>query len=193
MVEKRIRTPAQEVPQDLDQVAESIRKIGEKQGKIEQIENELEQEVQELTKKARGEVAIIEDGVLALLNGLSAFAESRRINLTQKSKTTRLPTGSFGWRTIQLSIDIKKEQAVAAILEEMGFSSAIRRKPEVKKTGLKQLLAKHREEIEGIDGIVINDPRESFWVKPLESNLRVELGSDGRLAMEEPKAKKKAG
>ncbi len=193
MAVKRIRAFAQEVPQDLDQVAESIRKIGEKHGKIEQIENELEKEVQKLTKEARRKVAIIEDKILDLFDGLSAFAESRRTDLTQKSKTTRLPTGSFGWRTIQLSIDIKKEQDVAAILEELGFGSAIRRKPEVKKTDLKKLLAGHREEIEGIDGVVIKDPRESFWVKPLETNLRVELGSDGRLAMEEPKAKKKTG
>jgi phage host-nuclease inhibitor protein Gam len=193
MTEKRIRAFAQEAPQDLDQMAESIRKIGEKHGKIDQIEDELEQEVQKLTKEARGKVAIIEDEILDLFAGMTAFAESRRTKLTQKSKTTRLPTGTFGWRTIQLSIDISREQAVAAVLEEMGFESAIRKKPEVKKTDLKKLLAEHREEIELIDGVTINDPRESFWVKPLETNLRVELGSDGRLVMEEPKAKKKSG
>ncbi|MBU2575638.1 host-nuclease inhibitor Gam family protein, partial [Patescibacteria group bacterium] len=114
-----------------------------------------------------------QEKVSELLEGLFAFAEAHRDELTEggKRKTVEVPTGIFGWRTTPPAVSLRDIKSILASLVSLGLERFIRTKEEVDK----EAMLKEPEVAKKVKGVSI-DQREEFIAKPTE--LEVEITSD---------------
>src|SRR3989338_1613166 len=114
---RKVRKEAVVVPSSLEEAALFVSKLGEEQRAIEEIELKLNRRIEALKAEAIVEVAAYTECKKALLEGIYAFADSHRHELTvgRKSKI-QLPTGYFGWRWTPPAVTLRN---VAAVLDEL--------------------------------------------------------------------------
>lgn len=175
MVKKRKAKKAEiVVPSSLEEAAMFVARLGEEQRAIEEIELELNREIEALKAEAMAEVAAYSECKEALLEGIAAFAEKHRVELTASgNKTVQLPTGYFGWRWTPPSVSLRNAAAVLEELIRAKINKFVRTKHEVNR----EAMLEDKDLARTIKGVTITQ-REQFFVKP--SEVAAEISVDLR-------------
>ena len=108
-----------------------------------------------------------------LLEGLYAYAEAHRVELTEseKRKTVVFPSGEMGWRWTPPAVAIRGWEKVLGKLKELGLHRFIR----VEEKPNKEAMLTEQDVATAVRGIAVSQ-REEFFVKP--SDLTLEIASD---------------
>lgn len=170
MAKTRIKHPIIPVPRDLNEAAKFLLQIGKEERTINAIQSEFNAEVDKLKSKAMTNVKPHQIKEMQLIQGLFAFAESHRHELTKdgKLKTVKLPTGNFSWRLNPPSVSLSNVKSILKILKEKGLKHFIRTKEEINK----EAMLKEPDIAKEIKGVSIKQD-EYFIVVPAE--LEVEI------------------
>lgn len=158
------------VPKDRSEAAAIVRDIGTAKRGIEDLRNEFNEQVEILRGNMMGRVEELEREIADGVEGLFAFAESNRDELTEggKRKTVELATGEIGWRFTPPAVMIRGVENVLETLKKMKLSRFIR----VKKTPNKEAMLAEAEVASKVKGVTIVQTEE-FFVKPAEGELEV--------------------
>ncbi|RME56608.1 host-nuclease inhibitor protein Gam [Candidatus Parcubacteria bacterium] len=165
-----VKRPAIPAPKDLHEAARYIAEIAKSQRALDRINAKLNDRVATLKERAAQEARVHEERIAALRDGIFAFAESHRKELTEngKKKTITLPTGSFSWRLTPPAVSVRGAQKVIALLKGAGLSRFIR----VKETLNKEAILHDPKSVAGIQGISIVQ-KEEFVIKPAEADIEL--------------------
>lgn len=160
------------VPKSLDEAAEFLRQIGEKQRDIDTIKSGLNVKVDKLKDEAMANAKPHQDKVSKLVEGLFAYAESHRDELTDggKRKTVEVPTGTFGWRMTPPSVSLRDVESILKSLKSLALQRFIRIKEQVDK----EAMLREPETAKTVKGVSISQ-HEEFVAKPAE--LEVEIAT----------------
>jgi phage host-nuclease inhibitor protein Gam len=168
----RLKQPAQKtayVPQNRDECAEMINQIGRISRQIAGTQAAMNDEIAAVTDRYTGMVTPQEAILKQLQEGVQAFCEANRLELTQngKIKSAEFVTGTVQWRQRPPSVTLKGVETVIETLKNLKLSKFIRTKEEVNKEAILLEPAK----VKGIAGITIKTGVEDFVITPFENNL----------------------
>ena len=158
------------VPRDLSEAAQFLAEIGKEQRVIDKIQLSINARVEELKVKAINNVKPRQNRISQLMEGLFAYAEANRDELTEngKIKTIKAPTGVFGWRMTPPAVFLRNVKAIIANLKLLGLEQFIRVKEEIDK----KAMLKEPEVAKKIKGVSISQ-YEEFVVKPTELEIEI--------------------
>jgi phage host-nuclease inhibitor protein Gam len=170
MKKQRIKHPVVPVPATLEEAAEFVSRIGKEQREIIRVQTELNEKVEKLKAGAMAKSKIHETNTSQLVEGLFAYAEAHRDELTDggKRKTVEVPTGLFGWRLTPPAVSLRNVEKVLELLKSLSLFRFIRKKEEIDK----EAMLKDPDIAKAVKGVTISQ-REEFIVKPAE--LEVEI------------------
>jgi phage host-nuclease inhibitor protein Gam len=159
----RIKRDAIEVPENLEEAEHFLNEIGETGREIEEIEIDLNREIESWKNEATKEIRPLVEKVQRLFEGLYAYAESHRSELTEggKSKTVFILSGEFGWRLTPPAVTVKGAEKVLEKLHSMGLEKFIRTKEEINK----EAMLADQEKALKVPGVKIGQ-HEEFFAKP---------------------------
>ncbi len=158
------------VPCDEGEANKAIARVGDCQRKIARVNQWLNDRIQKLKDEAEDKIRVISDEITNEVDGLFAFAQAHRDDLTDggKTKTVKLPNGELAWRTTPPAVSVRGIQAAVENFERLGLHQFVRTKKEVDK----EAVLRESELIEGIKGVSISQ-REEFVVKPAEADAEI--------------------
>jgi phage host-nuclease inhibitor protein Gam len=159
---------AKGVMQSRDEVVDAIAAIGRHVRERTRIETAMNDELAGIRAQFEGLAQPHGEAIKALSDGVQAWCEAHRAELTDggKTKTAQLPTGEVKWRTTPPSVSVKGADAVLALLSERGLQRFIRTKTEVNK----EAFLNEPEEAAKVPGVTISQ-REEFVIEPFETAL----------------------
>jgi len=168
----RLKQPAQQaayVPQNRDECAEMINKIGYISREIEGINMAMNDEIAKITDAYTGKATAQELILKQLREGVQAFCEANRSDLTHggKSKSADFVTGTVQWRQRPPSVRINGADSVLETLARLGLKRFIRSKEEINK----EAILNEPAAVAGVAGISIKTGVEDFVITPFENNL----------------------
>jgi len=168
-VAKKVVVP---VPKNLNEASEFLMSIGKEQRAIAKIESGLNTKVDKLKTGAVDGAQPHQEEISRLVEGLFAYAEVHRDELTDdgKSKTVQVPTGEFGWRMTPPKVSLRGVDPILKSLHSLELTRFIRTKEEIDK----EAMLKEPEVASGVEGVSINQ-HEEFVAKPAE--LKVEIAT----------------
>lgn len=174
---KRIKSDAAAwpVPQSNDEANASIERIGKLRRELARREADMNDEIARSKSHYEANAKHIKDELKGHLEGVQAFCESRRAELTEtgKRKSYRFAAGVVRWA---LTPPVIKLRDVAAVVERIQARKAwARRFLRVKTEVNKEALLDHPKIVEQIDGVTIGQ-KEEFSVEPFEGRME-EAGS----------------
>ena len=160
------------VPKNLDEAARFLAQIGKEQRATDEIKSGLNAAVDKLKVEAMAADEPHQEKVLQLVEGLFAFAEAHRDELTDggKRKTVEVPTGTFGWRMTPPSVKLRDVESILESLKSLKLKRFIRTKEEIDK----EAMLKEPETAKTVKGVSIGQ-HEEFVAKPAE--LEVEIAT----------------
>jgi len=160
------------VPKSLDEAAKFLAKIGEEQRATDEIQSGFNAAVDKLKTQAMVGVEPHQKKVSQLVEGLFAFAEAHRDELTDggKRKTVEVPTGTFGWRMTPPAVSLRDVKSILESLKSLKLKRFIRTKEEVDK----EAMLKEPDVVKTVKGVSIGQ-REEFVAKPVV--LEVEIAT----------------
>jgi len=163
------------VPYNLTGAVEFLAIIGREQRLINETQSRLNEKVESLKKEAMDEIKPHQERISQLVEGLFAFAEAHRDELTEggKRKTVELPTGSFGWRKTPPAVILRNVKEVLKNLKALNLARFIRSKEEVDK----EAILKEPEIAAKVKGVSIVQ-REEFIAKPAEVKVEISARVD---------------
>lgn len=163
------------VPKSLDEAAQFLAQIGAEQRATEKIRLGLNAKVDELKTKAMADDEPHQTKVLQLVEGLFAFAEAHRDQLTDggKRKTVEVPTGTFGWRMTPPAVKLRDVEAILESLKSLKLKRFIRTKEEVDK----EAMLKEPDVAKTVKGVSISQ-HEDFVAKPAELDVEIAIKVD---------------
>ena len=169
MLKKRVVA----VPKSLEEAAQFLARIGEEQRAVDEIQLNLNTIVDRLKAQAIVDAEPHQESVSQLVEGLFAFAETHRDELTDggKRKTVEVPTGTFGWRMTPSAVSLRNIEAILKNLRLLKLTRFIRVKKEVDK----EAMLKEPKVAKTVKGVSINQ-HEDFVAKP--SKLKVEIATN---------------
>lgn len=170
MVKTSVKKNVVVVPKNQNEANKLVTSIGVNQRKIEVINQRVNQRIEKIKAEAAEKAGLISDEINEDVEGLFAYAEAHRDDLTNsgKTKTVKLPNGELSWRTTPPSVSVRGIQATIEIFEKLGLSQFIRIKKEVDK----EAILRERVLVKGIKGIAISQ-KEEFVVKPSEVDVEI--------------------
>ena len=120
------------VPKDLSEAARFLAEIGKEQRVIDKIQLDINARVEELKVKAINDAKPRQNRISQLMEGLFAYAEANRDELTEngKIKTIKAPTGVFCWRMTPPAVFLRNVKSIIANLKLLGLKQFIRIKEE---------------------------------------------------------------
>jgi len=160
------------VPKNLDEAAQFLTQIGEEQRATDKIRLDLNTAVDELRTQAMTEVEPCQKKISQLVEGLFAYAEAHRDELTDggKRKTVEVPTGWFGWRMTPPAVSLRDVKSILESLKSLKLKRFIRTKEEIDKDAM----LKEPNLAITVKGVSISQ-HEEFVAKPAE--LEVEIAT----------------
>lgn len=160
------------VPKSLNEAAQFLARIGHEQRAADKIRSTLNAKVDELKAKAMAEDEPHQNEISQLVEGLFAFAEAHRDELTDggKRKTVEVPTGTFGWRMTPPSVKLRDVESILESLKSLKLKRFIRTKEEVDK----EAMLKEPETAKTVKGVSISQ-HEEFVAKPTELQVEVSV------------------
>ena len=158
------------VPRDLSEAVWFLAEIGKEQRVIDKIQLDINARVEELKVKAINDAKPRQNRISQLMEGLFAYAEANRDELTEngKIKTIKMPTGVFGWRMTPPAVFLRNVKSIIANLKLLGLEQFIRIKEEIDK----EAMLKEPEVAKKIKGVSISQ-YEEFVVKPTELEIEI--------------------
>ena len=163
------------VPKSLNEAAQFLAEIGQEQRATDKIQSGLNAKVDELKAKAMADDESHQEKVLQLVEGLFAFAEAHRDELTDggRRKTVEVPTGTFGWRMTPPSVKLRNVESILESLKSLKLKRFIRTKEEIDK----EAMLKEPETAKTVKGVSIGQ-HEEFVAKPTELEVEVAIQVD---------------
>jgi len=163
------------VPKSLDEAARFLAQIGAEQRATDKIRSGLNAKVDELKARAMVEDEPHQEKISQLVEGLFAYAEAHRDELTDggKRKTVEVPTGIFGWRMTPLSVSLRDAESILKSLKSLGLQRFIRIKEEVSKGAM----LKEPDVAKTVKGVSISQ-HEDFIAKPAELEVEIAIQVD---------------
>jgi len=160
------------VPKSLNEAAQFLTRIGEEQRATDKIQSDLNAKVDELKTEAMANVESRQEKISQLVEGLFAYAEAHRDELTDggKRKTVEVPTGIFGWRMTPPAVSLRDVKSILKSLKSLGLKRFIRTKEEIDK----EAMLKEPNVATTVKGVSISQ-HEEFIAKPAE--LEVEIAT----------------
>jgi phage host-nuclease inhibitor protein Gam len=168
----RLKQPAQKtayVPQNRDECAEMINQIGRISREIAGTQAAMNDEIAAVTDRYTGLVTPQEAILKQLQEGVQAFCEANRSDLTHngKSKSAEFVTGTVQWRQRPPSVLVRGAESVIETLTRLGLNKFIRSKEEINK----EAILNEPAAVAGVAGITIKTGVEDFVITPFENNL----------------------
>jgi len=151
------------VPKNLNEAAQFLAEIGQEQRATDKIQSGLNAKVDELKIQAMADDEPHQKKVSQLVEGLFAFAEAHRDELTDggKRKTVEVPTGTFGWRMTPPAVSLRDVKSILKSLKALNLQRFIRPQEEVNK----EAMLKEPEVAKTVKGVSIASTRSS-WPSP---------------------------
>lgn len=164
---KKIVVP---IPENLDEAAKFLAQIGEEQRAADKVKSIFNTKVDKLKAEAADDVKPHQEKISQLVEGLFAYAEAHRDELTDsgKRKTVKVPTGTFGWRMTPPAVSLRDIKSILVSLKSLGLKQFIRTNEEIDK----EAMLKEPEVAKTVKGVSISQ-HEEFTAKPTE--LEVEI------------------
>ncbi|HAE37693.1 MAG TPA: host-nuclease inhibitor protein Gam [Candidatus Riflebacteria bacterium] len=158
-----------EIPKTRQELVDQIAELGRQERMRNKIENEMNEAITKLKKRYEEEAEPCNQKIKAIVNGVEAYCEVHRDELTDggKTKTVTLPSGTLSWRKCPPSCRITKPEDVIAMLKKKGLSRFIRVKEEISK----DLILAEPEAIVAVKGIAIVSEKEELSIEPFEVKL----------------------
>ena len=170
MPKKVVKKVVIAVPKSLDEAAQFLAQIGKEQRATDKIQSEINTKVEELKAKAMTDVKPHQENISQLVEGLFAFAETHRDELTDggKHKTVEVPTGTFGWRMTPPAISLRDVESILRSLKSLKLTRFVRTKEEIDK----EAMLKEPDVAKTVKGVSINQ-HEDFVAKPSELEIEI--------------------
>lgn len=170
MAKKAVKRTAVAVPQSTGEAAKLVAEIGRRQRDIARVQTEVNDEIEKIKAAALKKTGPHEERIKDLMERVYIFAEGHRAKLTKggKTKTVRLPTGVFFWRTNPPSASIQGAEKVVELCEKLDLTRFIR----ITKVPDKIAMLKEQDVAAELKGVTIVQ-KEEFGVKPSETNLEI--------------------
>ncbi len=167
---KKFKLPVIHVPKTLEQATKFLGYLGEEQRSVDLIQTKLNADVEELKTKAIQDAEKHQAKINQLMEGLFAFAESHRDQLTENSKrkTIETPKGTFGWRITPPAVSLRNVKGIIEMLKSLNLEQFIRVKEQVNK----EAMLKEPELACSINGVSIKQ-KEEFIVKVAELDIEI--------------------
>lgn len=165
----RIKTEAAAVAfQNREEVNEAIAQIGIAQRERNRIDTAMNEELAAVRARHEQDAAPHAAVIKELGHGVQIWAEAHRDDLTRdgRTKTVKLASGEFSWRTRPPRVRITGEGIVIQALRKLGLDRFIRTKEEIDKTAI---LA-DPEAVSTVKGISLTQG-EDFVIKPFETEI----------------------
>lgn len=161
----RLKVAAAEIdiPQSREECNRAIADIGKAQRERERIQAAMNDDLANIRERYEEAAKPHADRISALTQGVAAWCEANRDDLTQggKRKTAKMATGEISWRTRPPSVAVRGKDAVIDALRKLGLDRFLRVKVDVDKDAI----LREPDTIEGVRGLSISQ-REDFVVKP---------------------------
>jgi len=167
---KNLKLPVIPVPKTLEEATKFLGKIGEEQRSVDIIKNKLNADVDALKTKAMENAEKHQTKITQLMEGLYAFAEANRDELTDnnKKKSVETPKGMFGWRITPPKVILRNQEIIIETLKSLALDRFVRIKEQINK----EALLKESNIANSIKGVSINQ-REEFVIKPAELEIEI--------------------
>lgn len=165
----RIKAPATTAPQTRDEAADHIRQIGDLQREQARAQAAMNDAIAAITAQYQPTLAALEARLTPLVEGVQAWCEAHRDELTQggKTKTANLVTGEIQWRQRPPSVRVRALDTVLETLQRLGLQRFIRTKTEINK----EAILAEPAAVEGLAGLQIQTGVEDFVITPFEQQL----------------------
>ena len=155
------------VPQSDTELMHAVGEIGTIEREDEIDKAQLDQQVANL-KAGYGERPKARKARLGgLIKACMTYVAANAARLLGKRRSHKLETGTVGYRTGRRTVKITGEAAVIAALQEAGLDQFVRIKREVNRDAI----LSDPDAVEGIDGIEVTEPGESFFVEPATTRV----------------------
>ncbi len=163
------------VPKNLDEAAQFLAQIGKEQRATDKIRSDINTKVEKLQAEAMADVKPYQEKISQLVEGLFAYAEAHRDELTDsgKRKTVKVPTGIFGWRMTPSAVSLRGVKSILKSLKSLRLKRFIRIKEEVNKDAM----LKEPDLAKTVKGVSISQ-REEFIAKPAELEVEIAIQVD---------------
>ena len=160
------------VPKNLEEAAGFLAEIGQEQRATDKIRSGLNAKMDELKAKAMADDEPHQKKISQLVEGLFAYAEANRAELTDggKRKTVEVPTGIFGWHMTPPAVKLRDVELILESLKSLKLERFIRTKEEIDK----EAILKEPNVATTVKGVSISQ-HEEFVAKP--SELEVEIAT----------------
>jgi len=167
------------VPQNRDEVVESIQQIGTLQTLIAGHKARVDEAIRALGKELEEVIAPLGDELKQLEAGVQAYCEAHRLELTGgKVKFHDFGTGRVAWRARPPKVMVRGVEAVIAACKTLGLEQFVRVKEEVNKDAM---LAEPDKAVT-ISGVSIQSEAEDFVIEPVALSTGVGATHTGRAA-----------
>lgn len=169
---QRIKTEAKQavyIPQSRDECAQAIDQIGRLQREILTTQAAMNDEIANITERFAGTITDKTNELKLLQDGVQAFCESHRHELTEggKFKTGRFVTGEVQWRQRPPSVVVRGAESVIDFLKRHGLDRFVRTKEEINK----EAILNEPAAVSAVAGISIKTGVEDFVITPFEQEL----------------------
>ena len=163
------------VPKSLDEAAQFLAQIGGEQRATDKIQSDLNVKVDKLKAEAMADDKPHQKKISELVEGLFAYAEAHRDELTDrgKRKTVKVPTGTFGWRMTPPTVSLRNVKSILENLKSLRLKRFIRTKEEVDK----EAMLKEPKVAKTVKGVSISQ-HEEFVAKPSELEVEIAIQTD---------------
>lgn len=151
-----------------EEVNVAIAEIGAAQRQRDALTTAMNEELAAVRARFEDQAAVHSAVIRELGKGVQIWAEANRTDLTRdgRTKTVRLASGEFSWRTRPPRVVVRGEGIVTEALKRLGLDRFLRTKTEIDKNAI---LA-DPDAVEGIKGLSITQG-EDFVIKPFETDL----------------------
>lgn len=170
-----------------EEVSETIKKISDLQKRKQSESDRINQKIQELQNELASIVAPIEREIKELSSSLFSYCGENKEHFKDK-KTWSLPTGDLAYRKNPDKVNVKSSsKLIENILEKNNVTKAVD-KLDRKLSGMflrmkielnKESMLKSPEKAFKATGIQITSGSETFYIKPYETGLELEI-ADGQ-------------
>lgn len=169
MAKARTKSNAYPAPQSMTEASEHVGRIGDLQRIRARLVSEMNDRIAAVKSGYAEEVAGTDAELRGRTEGLQAFCESRRGELTGEGKVKfhRFPAGEISWRARPPSVKLRGKEAVIAACKALGLTQFLRVQEDVNK----EAMLAEPEKAGAVDGVTIGSAGEDFVIKPFETDL----------------------
>lgn len=169
-----VKVSTLQVPQSLEELDKWVAQVGSLQRDLQRIAIGLSAQVAVRQARAAAQASPLEQRMAELVDGISAYAESHRDELTDggKRRIAKMRSGEVGWRLTPPAITLPDDvKAFLALLKRRGLQRFIRTKEEVDKLAM----LKEPKVAKKLKGVTIGQ-REEFIIKPAKLQVAIIAG-----------------